>query len=356
MDFSLNEIQQDIANLAGQILRRASTPERLDTLEAGGQRLDRQLWAELVDAGLAAVAIPEARGGAGLGFFETCLVLEQVGRTVAAVPLAGHGVGLMALHHAGADAALDCLLAGHGWLAASARTDAGNKLRAEGGQLWGELGAVPFAEGSQCLLLPARRDGAWQLFLLDTAQPGVRFEAQLTTALEPRARVYFDAVAATALGDGELVEWLRERIIAATCAVQTGVLGEMIAMSTRYVSEREQFGAKIGSFQAVSHRMADTYIDLMNLRLLAQSAAAMLDRQPLATLEVLAAQSWCAEAGHRVSASCQHVHGGMGHDRDYPLWRYAVWSRHNELVHGGVSENYAAIGAAIAGAPAAAAL
>ena len=48
------------------------------------------------------------------------------------------------------------------------------------------------------MVVPARRDGAWQLFLLDTAQPGVRFEAQLTTALEPRARVHLDAVAATA--------------------------------------------------------------------------------------------------------------------------------------------------------------
>ena len=356
MDFSLNEIQQDIARLAERILRGSSTPERLKVLEAGGQRLDRELWAELVDAGLAAVAVPEVRGGAGLGFFETCLVLEQVGRTVAAVPLAGHGVGLMALHHAGADAALDGLLAGHGWLATSARTDAGNSLRAQGGRLSGALGAVAFAAGSQCLLLPARRDGAWQLYLLDTAQPGVRFEAQLTTAFEPRARVHLDGVSATAVGDAELTEWLRERLIVATCAVQIGVLEEMIAMSTRYVSEREQFGAKIGSFQAVSHRMADCYIDLMNLRLLGHSAAAMLERQPLATLEVLAAQSWCAEAGHRVSASCQHVHGGMGHDRDYPLWRYAVWARHNELVHGGASETYAAIGAAIARAPAAAAL
>ena len=356
MDFSLNEIQQDIANLAGQILRRASTPERLETLEAGGQRLDRQLWAELVEAGLAAVAVPETRGGAGLGFFESCLVLEQVGRTVAAVPLPGHCVGLMALHHAGADAALDELLAGEGWLAANARTDAGNSLRAQDGRLSGALSAVAFAEGARRLLLPARHDGAWQLYLLDPSQPGVRLEAQLTTAFEPRARVQLDGVAATAVGDAQLTQWLRERLIAATCAVQIGVLEEMIGMSTRYVSEREQFGAKIGSFQSVSHRMADTWIDLMNLRLLGHSAAAMLDRQPLATLEVLAAQSWCAEAGHRVAASCQHVHGGMGHDRSYPLWRYAVWARHNELVHGGVSETYAAIGAAIAREPAAAAL
>ncbi|MBK9470494.1 MAG: hypothetical protein IPO20_22070 [Gammaproteobacteria bacterium] len=215
---------------------------------------------------------------------------------------------------------------------------------------------MAFAEGARRLLLPARHDGAWQLYLLDPSQPGVRLESQLTTAFEPRARVQLDGVAATAVGDAQLTQWLRERLIAATCAVQIGVLEEMIGMSTRYVSEREQFGAKIGSFQSVSHRMADTWIDLMNLRLLGHSAAAMLDRQPLATLEVLAAQSWCAEAGHRVAASCQHVHGGMGHDRSYPLWRYAVWARHNELVHGGVSETYAAIGAAIAREPAAAAL
>ena len=73
--------------------------------------------------------------------------------------------------------------------------------------------------------------------------------------------------------------------------MQTGVLEEMIDLTKRYVAEREQFGARIGSFQSVSHRMADAWIDLMTLRLLAQSAAAMLDAAPLATLEVLSAQS-----------------------------------------------------------------
>lgn len=356
MDFSLNEIQQDIARLAEQILRKGSTTDRLKAIEATGERLDRELWGELVDAGLAAVGIAESRGGAGLGFFETCLVLEQVGKTVAAVPLLVHGVGLMALQQAGADAAVVELLGAKGWLGASARTDEGNTLREQGGRLTGALSAVPFAEGAARLLLPARRGDAWQLYLLDPSQSAVGFERQVTTALEPRARVSLTAAAATPVGDAALLEWLRQRLVVATCAVQAGVLDETIAMSTRYVAEREQFGAKIGSFQSVSHRLADTFIDLMNLRLMSQSVAATLDRQPLATLEVLAAQAWSAEAGHRVAASCQHVHGGMGHDRDYPLWRYAIWSRHNELVHGGASHAYDALGAEIARAPAAAAL
>ena len=62
------------------------THERLKELEAGGETFDRELWAELAEAGLLGIALPEAQGGGGLGFLEAALVLEQVGRTVAPVP------------------------------------------------------------------------------------------------------------------------------------------------------------------------------------------------------------------------------------------------------------------------------
>ncbi len=138
----------------------------------------------------------------------------------------------------------------------------------------------------------------------------------------------------------------------ASVAAQVGVLEEAIAMTTRHVSQREQFGVKIGSFQSVSHRMADAWIDLMNLRLMARSTASTLDRDASATLDVLGTQLWCAEAGHRVMASCQHVHGGMGHDRSYPLWRYALLARQNEMAHAGHSACLAQLGAESARAPA----
>ncbi len=352
MDFALDELQTDLATLAERMLRRATSVARLKELEATGTRLDSALWQELREAGLTAVGLPEALGGGGLGFFEHCLVLEQAGKTVAPVPLAWHGAGLMALAHAGRNAEAQAIAAGEAWMAVSSRRDAGNSLRASGAALTGQLGAVSYAAGAAALLLPARvEDGSWRLFLVDANASGMTLQAQANTALEPAARLQLDAAAAVPIGDATTPDWLHQRLLVASAAVQVGVLEETIAMTTRYVSEREQFGMKIGSFQSVSHRMADAWIDLMNLRLLARSTASTLDREPLASLDALSTQLWCAEAGHRVMASCQHVHGGMGHDRDYPLWRYALLARQNEMAHQGQSACLAELGSEIARSP-----
>lgn len=356
MDFSLNELQRELVELARQILRRGTGPERLAALESSGARLDPALWRELVGAGLSAVGLAERAGGPGLGFFETCLVLEEAGRCVAPVPLAGHACGMLALQEAGADDAIASLAASGGWLAASARRDAGNTLRAVGDTLHGSLSLLPFGLGSQALLVPARAGADWQLFLLDKDAAGLVLEAQVSTSLEPCARLAADGASARPVGTPALAAWLAERLSVAACAVQAGVVAEALDMSTRYVAERDQFGVKIGSFQSVNHRLADCFIDLMNLRLVVQAAASRLDREPLATLDVLAARSWSADAGHRVLASCQHVHGGVGHDRSYALWRYALAARHLELLHGGSSATIEALGAAIAENPTAARL
>jgi len=357
MDFALDELQTDLAALAERILRRGTSVARLKELEAGGTRLDTALWQELRAAGLAAVALPDALGGAGLGFFEHCLVLEQLGKTVAPVPLTAHGAGLMALAHAGLGEEAARVTADDAWLAVSSRRDAGNSLRAQGNTLSGTVGAVSYAAGASALLLPARiESGDWRLFLVKANASGLSLEAQANTALEPASRLQLSHVAAMAVGDAATPDWLHQRLVVSSAAVQVGVLEETLAMSTRYVSEREQFGVKIGSFQSVSHRMADAWIDLMNLRLLTRSTASVLDREPLATLDALSTQFWCAEAGHRVMASCQHVHGGMGHDRDYPLWRYALLARQNEMAHAGHSACLAQLGAEIARAPALAVL
>lgn len=357
MDFALDELQTELATLAERILRRGASTARLAELESTGSRLDATLWQELGAAGLTAVGVPASLGGAELGFFENCLVLEQVGRCVAPVPLASHGAGLMALHRAGLGDRAATIVSGGGWLAATSRRDGGNMLAADRNLLHGDVAAVAYAQGADAWLLPARvADGSWGLFLVQSDAPGVTLEAQVNTAMEPAARLRFDGVPCVRVGDEGMPEWLHQRLVVASAAVQVGVLEEAIALTTRYVSEREQFGVKIGSFQSVSHRLSDAWIDLMNLRLLARSTASTLDRTSLATLDMLSTRFWCAEAGHRVMASCQHVHGGMGHDRDYPLWRYALLARQNEMAHAGHSACLAQLGAEIARAPALAAL
>lgn len=353
MDFVLNELQLEIRELAGSLLRDTCTPAQLSALEAGAQRLDLSLWAQLGAAGLTAIPVPAAAGGAGLAYFEACLVFEQLGATTAAVPLVGHTLAAMALIKAlGEEVAADWL-AGPGWLACSTRLE-GNTLRLTDGRLSGELSAVAYAAGSRGMLLPAHDGTAWRLCLLTEQATGVVLEAQTSTGLEPQSLFTATAAPVQVLPGDTLLSWLQQRMTVALCMAQLGVVGAALELARQHVCEREQFGVKIGSFQAVAHRMADGWIDLMNLRLAAQTAASALDHHTLASLDVGTAQVWAADAGHRVLASCQHVHGGLGHDRDYPLWRLAVWARQYEMVLGGAGLALEQLGAAIAADPEAA--
>src|SRR5215468_2903883 len=83
MDFSLNEDQRELAALCRTILADKATPERVSKVEAGGDRFDPALWADLAGAGILAAALPESLGGSGLGLLEQCSVLIEIGRTVA---------------------------------------------------------------------------------------------------------------------------------------------------------------------------------------------------------------------------------------------------------------------------------
>lgn len=353
MDFALNELQRELSELAGKILRDASSEQHLNDLETSGNRVDRQLWGQLRESGLTAIACAEEFGGAGLGFLDLCLVLEQVGKTVAAVPLMGHAIAALCLQQAGKGNELTAHLESASWLACSARTW-GNSLQLVDGKMQGELAAIPYARDCEAMLVPVKVEGDWRVCLLPREQNQLMLSEQTATSLEPLAKLSASAAEVTVIGDASLLSWLRERLVVGACAMQTGVVDEAITMSKDYISEREQFGVKIGSFQSVSHRMADAWIDLANLRLITQSAAVMLEQQASAPLEVLSAQVWSAEAGHRVLASCQHVHGGMGHDRDYRLWRYAIWARNLELANGGAKQALGELGQVIANAPEAA--
>ena len=88
MDFALTDEQVEIRDLAARLFDDLVTQERLREVEAGDEPgLDRKLWAALAEAGLLGVAIPEEAGGLGFGVFEASQLLEEVGRTVAPVPL-----------------------------------------------------------------------------------------------------------------------------------------------------------------------------------------------------------------------------------------------------------------------------
>src|SRR5215510_10720528 len=87
MDLSYSPDQESLRTLARQVLTDHATPRRVAEVEASEERIDRTLWAALAGAGLLGLPVPEEHGGSGLGIVELCILLEEVGRAVAPVPV-----------------------------------------------------------------------------------------------------------------------------------------------------------------------------------------------------------------------------------------------------------------------------
>jgi alkylation response protein AidB-like acyl-CoA dehydrogenase len=126
------------------------------------------------------------------------------------------------------------------------------------------------------------------------------------------------------------------------------VVERALHIAAEYTTGREQFGRPIGSFQAVQQRMADAFIDVEAIRWTTWQAAWLVaNERPLEKARRAAriAKFWAAEAGARVAATTQHVHGGIGIDTTHPLHRYFLWAKHNELTLGPASVQLARLGA-----------
>jgi len=142
-----------------------------------------------------------------------------------------------------------------------------------------------------------------------------------------------------------------DRATAGVCATQAGVCARAVELTGRYTSERHQFGSPLATFQAVAHRAADAYIDATAIRFCTWLAAWQLDGDLPAADALDIAKYWAAEGGQRVVHAAQHLHGGIGVDRDYPLHRYFLWAKVGELTLGGATSRLQALGARLAAAP-----
>ena len=357
VDFSLSEQEQAVADLSSQILGDLSTPERHKQLEADGTAHDQQAWQALSEAGLVGVSLPEDCGGGGLGFMATCLMLEEIGRTTARVPflapVAAMAVAEFSPDHRCLEGMADGSVLVSPALVESGRDPEDPSVAAaatgDGWTLSGTKEMVPFADQADCLLVTTSTGKGVGLFLVDKAASQVEVVLQETTSGLVEGKVVLSDVPAERLGTGpEAVEWLAQRCTAALSAVAVGVVSEALRLTAAYASEREQFGRPIATFQAVGQRVGDAYIDTEAIRLTALQACWRLDQRLEASTEVAVAKYWAADGGQRVANAAQHLHGGMGVDRDYPLWRYYVWAKHLELSLGGSTAQLLRIGDALA--------
>ena len=149
-------------------------------------------------------------------------------------------------------------------------------------------------------------------------------------------------------GGAERIRWLIERATIARCAMQLGVTERALERTAAYGRERVQFDRAIGSFQAFHQRAADAYIEVEGIRLTTWEAAWKLARGLDATDAVRVAKFAAAEGAAHAAYACQHLHGGVGIDTDYPLHRYFVWATQIEHELGSASVQLEALGRRIA--------
>ncbi len=171
------------------------------------------------------------------------------------------------------------------------------------------------------------------------------------------ARIDLDDVALAAdrlvgPADGSVNRRLRRLLLLAASAEQLGICEGALALTATYAKTREQFGRPIGTFQAVSQRLADGYIDTLAQRLALWQAAWRMDEGLPADTEIAIAKLWAADAGHRIAHTTVHVHGGVGIDLDGEAHRFFTSAKRYEFLHGGATEQALHIGRTLATEPA----
>ena len=370
MDFSLSEEQEAVRDLAAQIFSDNVTHERLSELTRSGEWFDMDLWDAVVKANLPGLIVPERFGGSGFGPIELCLMLEAAGRHVAPIPLLATSVlGAWPIARFGDDALCERWLrpvVDEGAVLSAALIELGSSAperprvtaRREGDhyRLDGVKECVPAAHLARGILVPAQCEQGVGVFVLDPSSDGVSLERQIITSGEPQSRLSLagarvaasDRLGAPARGR-EVVEWLVLHAELALAAIQVGVIEGALADTASYVAQRKQFGRPIATFQGVALRAADAYIDVECLRGAVYQAAWQLSAGRDARAAVAVAKWWAATAGMRVVHTAQHLHGGIGSDIEYPVHRFFLWAKQNELLFGGEMQQLAKLGALLAG-------
>jgi alkylation response protein AidB-like acyl-CoA dehydrogenase len=313
VNFDLSTEQQAIKQAARDFLAARSDLRSVRRqVDAGSY--DEALWEGVKNQGWTGIAIPEEHGGAGLGYVELAVVMEEFGYACAPSPLFSNTAAAILLEHAGSKAQKTQ------WLNAIA---AGQKRGAAGSVTRTGSALVPDADGADILVLV---EG-------DSARLVTPAGAEITPvkAIDPTRR-YFRVVASG--GEplpGDLAAGL-DRVEVALSAELVGVSQRAMEMAVEYARVRQQFGRPIGAYQAVSHRCAEMLVEVESARSATLFAAWAADADPAQlALAASVAKAQAAETGWNVAASALQVYGGIGftweHDLHFLMKRAAADAR-----------------------------
>ncbi|MEV8067044.1 acyl-CoA dehydrogenase family protein [Streptomyces sp. NPDC085995] len=299
---------------------------------------DLALWKSLAEGmGLAGLLVPEERGGQGATHREAAVVLEELGRAVAPVPyLTSAVVATEALLACGEEELLARLASGRtvGVLAVALHLAPGAAfpaVRVQDGVLHGELTGIADAAAADVLLVPAEDGG---LYAVDSDAVTVTGQVSLDLT-RPVAAVRLDGAAGRRVGDaGPAVRRALRAAAGLLASEQFGLADWSLTETVRYLKERKQFNRPVGGFQALKHRLAQLWLEVVNLRAAARNAADALARDDDADVAAAVAQAYAAPVAVHAAEEALQLHGGIGMTWEHPVHLYLKRAKADSLAYG----------------------
>jgi alkylation response protein AidB-like acyl-CoA dehydrogenase len=320
MDFSFTDEQEQLRRESRTFLADRYPFERVAELADSEAGWDTGSWQELADLGWIGVSAPEDAGGAGLGFLEEAVLFEELGRALYPGPY--FSTVALALPELPVELAREVVSGAVRW---SASVD---------GSLVPDLALV-----DRVLVV---RDGKL------VALPAEGEPLQTMDSTRRLGRLA-DGLDGEEIGDGgAALDRMRVRAFAALALEAVGIAARALELGVEHAKTREQFGKPIGIYQAVSHKLADSYALTELARSLAYWAAwAVAERDEEAPVAAAAAKSYAAEVAVTVCEYAIQAHGGIGFTWEHPLHRYYKRAEWIESYGGFPAQQRAEIAASI---------
>jgi alkylation response protein AidB-like acyl-CoA dehydrogenase len=361
VDFTYDDEQLALQEVARTALERECSPQLLRELADDDAGITPALWSTLVDLGWTGLLVPEDHGGTGAGLLETCIVLEQMGRLPLPGPFFSSAVAAtLAARALGANELLSDLAAGtrrgtvalgeqgHGDPLSTVRTRA--RRKAAQWVLSGDKPMVLDAHTADWVIVVARSEEGVRSYLLESpaaaaAGAGTGSTVELVPSLDPTrklARLVLDETPAVPLGppgnQASLWQRVQDDIAIALAAETVGAADRALAEAIAYTSERIVFDKPVATYQTIRHRLVEMFQQVEMARAGVQFAAWTSDTEAPERAQATAmAASYAAEAGVRVTGEDIQMHGGVGftwaNDAHFLFKRV----KQNEVLSGGAA-------------------
>ena len=357
MDLQLTEEETMLRHTAREFLEAECPTSLVREMETDPLGYRPALWRKTAELGWQGMSLPEKYGGADLPLSYLGLVMQEVGRAVAPLPLHSTTVAALTIARDGTEAQREAILPGVArgdtvltwaftegdprFLAETVQTRAvpdGDSFVLNGTKLFVDN----FVAADDCLVAcrtahASASNAGLSLFLVDTRSPGISQIPLVTLAKDRQSEVVFQNVRVPRtrlIGEldhgGPIIERMLERATVLLCAAMLGATRKDAEMAIDYAKYRVAFGQPIGAFQSIQHVCADMIIWLDGGEMLTYEALWKMDQGLPASVEVSQAKAFCNEKCEAVVRMSQVIHGGIGFmmEFDLNLWfrRVSAWT------------------------------